>query len=636
MIYSFLPTVFRLLALNPNRAIDDAVARALPSLDDSTQEAACQLLLRRAHHASLVQVVADFRGYGDHLKKLLAGSADSLRPILVELIHSTRTGHSLAAVDLVAASGKPQCVDLLGEGLFAHDRQTRELAARGLRRAVEMRLAAGFTAASANSGTVSTSIKAGKLQESPDAMMTQALAAAVRRWESHEMMPALEAAMWMSDRLHAVFREKLSEPRTTITRAVTLRLQVADDARYAGFMVRALGLPALKGAAARGIGAAESTDLRKAIVQHAWLLADPNVAQGAKALRDVQWLTHYFEPNGAAESLTLQALGWLKACGDAPDQRMERLRGVLDGTEHDARRDALWQLAGEGGEKSVSILSAVAERRGDPLARVAARAVRRHRRMANTTPAFTIRSQSPCDPPSGRAWCEEYWAQADLANGQARGEAPAPPPRNDWLVFLRAKLASGQPADRSRALTLIQRDGLLAALHEQVMRLAHDADSIVRAKAVQMLPQAPSAAAGRVAKLATLDSDPRVQANAVEALDRMDVGDRAGATLPKLESSNNRVRANAVKSLLRLELAQAAEALLAMLEDASTAHRLSGIWVIEQLELRSLTERLQDLCDHDPALAVRRKCAGVLRKFAAGARTASTTIDVSTQGRSGG
>ena len=182
---------------------------------------------------------------------------------------------------------------------------------------------------------------------------------------------------------------------------------------------------------------------------------------------------------------------------------------------------------------------------------------------------------------------------------------------------MRGKLASSDPADRSRALTLIHKDGLLSPLQEQVLRLAHDPDGGVRAKAVHILPALSTTTAGRVARTATHDPDPRVQANAVEALDRMDQPDRAAVTLPKLESAHPRVRANAVKSLLKLELARAAEELLAMLEDSSAAHRLSGLWVIEQLELRSLSGRLTELGADDPSPAVRRKCARLLRRFTA-------------------
>lgn len=614
MISSFLPTVFRLLALNPNRAVDDAVARALPSLDESTQEAACQLLLRRGHQASLLQVLGDFRGYGEHLKKLLAGSAESLRPILAELIQSRRTGHSLAAVELVAASGNVNCVDLLSAGLSVHDRQTRESAARGLRRAVELWLEAA-SANRANQLALTKGIKGASRTASPDQFLVKALSTAVQRWESHEMMPALEAAMWMYERLQAVFREKLAEPRTSIARAISLRLQKADDARCAGFIVWALSIPTLRVAAAQGIASAEKATMREAILQQAWLLLDPAVMRGARGLRDVKWMTRYLETGDETDDLPANALRWLSACGDTAEQRVDRLRSAVDSTAHQVRRDALWVLAGESDEKSIAVLSAVAERRGDLLARVAARALRRHRRTPSCTPASPMKIQDDSGIPTGRSMCAAYWAQAGQEAEGAGEAALRPPPMGEWLVFLRAKLASGQPNDRARALGLIESAGLLSVFQEQVLRLVHDPDPVVRARAVQLLPLLPTPTAGRVARQAVLDSHPRVEANAVEALDRMEQDDRAAATLPKLESPNNRVRGNAVKSLLRLELTQAAEALLAMLEDQSAAHRLSAVWVIEQLELRSLSERLRELCANDPTLSVRRKCAAVLRGF---------------------
>jgi len=612
MISSFLPTVFRLLALNPNRAIDDALARSLALLDDSTQEAACQLLMRRGHQGSLTSVVSNFRGFGDHLKKLLAANAEALRPVLHDLLQSTRTGHSMAAVDLLCASSNPNCIDLLGEGLFAHDSATRESAARGLRRMVEIRLAKPLPPSNSTGGVAPAGARTGRKWEDPDKALIHTLSAAIRRWESHEQTPALEAALWMCERLHEVFRDKLNEPRTTITRALSLRIQAASDPRVAGFLVRALAIPSLRAAAVRGISKAEAPPLHTAILEQGWLLADPQVARGARQLRDIEWLGPYLEEDDShPEGLTTEALRWLFACGIAADSRVSLVRRVLDGPMPAARRDAFWLLSGEMQEKANEIISAVAERRGDPLARVAARAVRRYRRATNA-PRFAA---PPDSEPSGQSVCEGYWQAA--SDRQTPSEMLVMPPQSAWLVFLRGKLSSSDAADRLRALGLIQKDGILPLVQEQVLRLAHDPDSGVRARAVQLLPAMPTATAGRVARTAASDPDPRVQANAVEALERMDQPDRAAVTLPKLESPHQRIRANAVKSLLKLELEQAAEALLAMLEDPSPAHRLSALWVIQQLNLRSLTPRLRELEAGDPSATVRRKCVRLLSTFEA-------------------
>ena len=56
------------------------------------------------------------------------------------------------------------------------------------------------------------------------------------------------------------------------------------------------------------------------------------------------------------------------------------------------------------------------------------------------------------------------------------------------------------------------------------------------------------------------DPDARVQANAIEVLDRLPVPTKHEQLAPKLESSHQRVRANAVAALLKMETGEAAEA----------------------------------------------------------------------------
>ena len=126
-----------------------------------------------------------------------------------------------------------------------------------------------------------------------------------------------------------------------------------------------------------------------------------------------------------------------------------------------------------------------------------------------------------------------------------------------------------------------------------------------------LLADLPGPTTHRILYAAVNDPDERVQANAVEALDRLDMEDRIPHTVPKLESPNGRVRASAVKSLLRAELPQAGEALLDMLEDSSPAHRLSALWVIEGLGSQAVLPRVVDMGRDDPDERVRKRARHV-------------------------
>ena len=90
----------------------------------------------------------------------------------------------------------------------------------------------------------------------------------------------------------------------------------------------------------------------------------------------------------------------------------------------------------------------------------------------------------------------------------------------------------------------------------------------MRSLAVGLLADLPGPTSQRILRIAVQDADPRVQANAIEALDKLDLEERIPATTAHLDSPHARVRANAVKSLLRVELEKAGEVLLDMLEDS--------------------------------------------------------------------
>jgi HEAT repeat protein len=112
------------------------------------------------------------------------------------------------------------------------------------------------------------------------------------------------------------------------------------------------------------------------------------------------------------------------------------------------------------------------------------------------------------------------------------------------------------------------------------------------------------------------DPDPRVQANAIEAIDRRGEPHRAEQLEPKLEARHHRVRATAVAALLKLRVDRAAEVLLDMLEDPSGTHRIAALWVVERLHLGSLLDRLELLAEQDPDSQVRRRARRVYRSIA--------------------
>ena len=179
------------------------------------------------------------------------------------------------------------------------------------------------------------------------------------------------------------------------------------------------------------------------------------------------------------------------------------------------------------------------------------------------------------------------------------------------------RLLEPDTAGRVRALRIITVLNLVEPFSDKVYQLSHDGDPEVRSAATSALAAIPNATSKRILHGALRDPDPRVQANAVEAVDNS--GDSESTTaelLPMLGSADNRVRANAVKALLKLGVREAAETLLRMLIDKDRAQRISALWLVDKMGLFTLVERISKMaaCDADVQVRDRaQRLVGQLR-----------------------
>lgn len=178
------------------------------------------------------------------------------------------------------------------------------------------------------------------------------------------------------------------------------------------------------------------------------------------------------------------------------------------------------------------------------------------------------------------------------------------------MAFLRTAAMSGEDNDAIGAMQLARRMGIAHELVEQAQRiLARDAQGAkagpdglrVIATATSMLGACDTDAAWPLLQHAARHSDPRVQANAIDALfaqvrrhpqrrdelqtmlEELGLQTRAGEHQP------HRVRGSVVRAMLALESVRASmsplredagHALEAMLRDSRAEHRLAGVWVL--------------------------------------------------------
>lgn len=96
---------------------------------------------------------------------------------------------------------------------------------------------------------------------------------------------------------------------------------------------------------------------------------------------------------------------------------------------------------------------------------------------------------------------------------------------------------------------------------------------------------------------ALLDEDSRVRANAVEAIEKLEIANTARLLLPMLEDEDNRVRANVIKALWNKDnQSKLLETLKNMASDDNPWMKVSCIFVLDKVDIPGRIELLYDMC----------------------------------------
>jgi hypothetical protein len=155
-------------------------------------------------------------------------------------------------------------------------------------------------------------------------------------------------------------------------------------------------------------------------------------------------------------------------------------------------------------------------------------------------------------------------------------------------------------------------------------------DAGVRSKATLVIGRALKNGAWLSRRM--MDKDPRVQANAIEALWTMDAADSRAALTAALRSPNNRVAANAALGLYRASDMKAVKAMLDMVRHPDPMFRVSGLWAIAQTEDPRFIPFLREQFNSSTGkikLAVTRSLARIRRNEKASAEKGIVQIRLS-------
>jgi len=196
-----------------------------------------------------------------------------------------------------------------------------------------------------------------------------------------------------------------------------------------------------------------------------------------------------------------------------------------------------------------------------------------------------------------------YWEKFDTLSQERRVQAGRAIYKIDSQAHSRWKKYAFDPSPlrRLKAVRMARILGQVGAWVTDMIRLTRDEDRIVRSCAIAALGESDKSGEGGVVNClydALRDSDFRVQANAIEALQYQQGQPVAERISPFTHSPNNRVRANAIKTLLTWKVDSAQQAIQQMLRDPRVPHRRSAQWVVNNsIPVDRRPNRLEEMFD---------------------------------------
>lgn len=531
-----VPRICDFLVRTPNPAVEDAVLRVLPGLRGAAAERLLEVLFRRGRSRGLVGLIHAYHLLAQDSQKRLASRAGELASALRTAVSEGRTQVSLNAISQIERSGDARMAYLLARTMNEGSDAVRARSAEAL-----CELVSGYVREHPEDSAGSSDDRLGCLVD--------AAKRSLAHFERHLQTRAVESAMILSPYVGDEFGAIFSVRNRRVLRAAGAVIQSTSDPRLVGFAYRGLAWPVLREAIARSLGERIRPAFMAEMIREIGRLDERGVRRGMKQIKRVAWLRH-----GAAPLLTLpealygNAVAFVTALGLPSSTGLFLMRELIMTGPPGLQRPALEALIAEKLDSDGRVLRTVASW-GDPvLSPIAENALPR----------------------------PDKEAQLNAGSGTARG-----PRRGSSSADVMTNLChSSNRAERLEAIRAIRANRSGARLSSEIMRLARDTDSTVRSAALNALQEGARPLNRRILTDALQHPDPRMQANAIEGLDRLGFDLELSGLSGRLGDADNRVRANIVRAFLRIDPKKGTEALAAMLSSPDRSSRISGMWVI--------------------------------------------------------
>lgn len=599
------------LAQLDNPAVDEALLEALALGEDDEKRNALDLLLRRGKATGLLGLLRRYDRLSSTLQESVRAASDIMRPFVRTASTTGDIPLRVSAMRYVTQVGDIDLADAVVANIGGRSEGLCQAAAKALLRLVERSTPAQRPAIEQ---AIADALDQPGGTSSPD-LVRRALALA-----DHPGSPILAICDTPRHRAHAVIVRRIQDPPAP-GGAAAMCLAAARHRLGNHFGV--------------SVGATEQHPVLADLAQQHHRLRDCRVELAAGRTRRGIW----FDPESLVSFVrrrpdtACSVIDWIVAGKGVPTDRDKLLLRLVQSFPED-RGIRLAALRATPNIEQHHTLLALLGGNDEPVARMALRQL--VARNIEGLHGILLR-RLPTAPPTlreaiarvvGRDSFEGYWQKFEslpVAERKRAGQALIKV-MPETLAQLERVLRTGELPARLKALQVADELNVTADLKPTLDFLCTDPrSSKVRSKAVLLLGRI--ADGGGPVMRALGDTDPRVRANAVDALrmrliERRSGGPRVTDLLRRrADGSENRERANAAAALHILNEVDAGALLQRMLRDDRPAHRISALWAVRQTTSSATLPTVADLARTDAEPTVRKAALSTLRLAAARMRT---------------
>lgn len=485
--------------------------------------------------------------------------------------------------------------------------------------------------------TIRSSAGGGQSANARDAtLISQALAMAVRRFDQHGQADVLRAVLHLLPHMDPAIASVLDNPRHAAAKALARLLRDAHvHPAQLGGLLRLLPIGPVGSAAASALRRAIVAGRWAELLDAAWLLELPIIQPPFAELVSHASLLPPVEVIATLDAAAAtHAVRWIDRSGLTPADCCRHLAALADAPQAEARlaavRALIQRVAGAADDTTAhDALASFTHDAHPAIARLALRCLIACRwpgldsvgmRLLQSPHADVRRMIADYLAPTA---FDRYWDNFPRLDPQQRISGGAALLKMDRRFHqrLHERLLSDDRPTVLRALAVVAQLDQFAALQQALLRLSRSTDAYIASAAIKALGSAGSAAVG-LDTFAALENalahrDPRVRANAVEAVEQLQAPQQAVKAAALVADPHQRPRANAIGCLMQLDRSRAAVALGRMLADTRAAHRISALWLTEQRAVLPCAAQVAEASISDPDPRVRQRAAAAVRRLMA-------------------